>query len=126
MKSTMRILALAVIVMFAFMSCAQQPTQQMDAAKAAVQAVEGAKGMIYAKDELTKLKSDLQAALDEVTCRALQLRSRSAEGGLTSPGALARALSAAIPPDPVPAAPDHPQRQDPRPAAGRPDGRDES
>ncbi|MGD1010488.1 MAG: hypothetical protein ABR951_10095 [Candidatus Aminicenantales bacterium] len=70
MKSTMRILALAVIVMFAFMSCAQQPTQQMDAAKAAVQAVEGAKGMIYAKDELTKLKSDLQAAMDEVTAQS--------------------------------------------------------
>lgn len=70
MKSTMRILALAVIVMFAFTSCAKQPTQQMDAAKAAVQAVEGAKGAIYAKDELTKLKSDLQAALDEVTAQS--------------------------------------------------------
>jgi hypothetical protein len=70
MKSTMRILALAVIVMFAFTSCAKQPTQQMDAAKAAVQAVEGAKGMVYAKDELTKLKSDLQAAMDEVTAQS--------------------------------------------------------
>ncbi|MGA3153437.1 MAG: protein kinase family protein [Streptosporangiaceae bacterium] len=67
-----------------------------------------------------QVRAGVPAALDEVTCRALQLRSRSAEGGLTSPGALARALSAAIPPDPVPAAPDHPQRQDTRPAADRP------
>jgi hypothetical protein len=70
MKSTMRILALAVVVMFAFTSCAKQPTQQMDAAKAAIQAIEGMKGNVYAKDELTKLKTDLQAALDEVTAQS--------------------------------------------------------
>jgi hypothetical protein len=70
MKSTMRILALAVVVMFAFTSCAKQPTQQMDAAKAAIQAIEGLKGNVYAKDELNKLKTDLQAALDEVTAQS--------------------------------------------------------
>jgi len=70
MKSTMRVLALAVIVMFAFTSCAKQPTQAMDAAKAAIMAVENAKGAVYAKDELNKLKNDLQAALDEVTAQS--------------------------------------------------------
>jgi hypothetical protein len=70
MKNTMKIIALAVVVMFAFTSCAKQPTQQMDAAKAALQGVEAAKGEIYAKDELAKLKTDLQAALDEVTAQS--------------------------------------------------------
>jgi len=70
MKNTLRILVLAVIVMFAFTSCAKQPTEQMDAAKAAIAGVETAKGAIYAKDELSKLKADLQAALDEVTAQS--------------------------------------------------------
>ncbi len=67
-----------------------------------------------------QVRAGVPAALDDVTCRALQLRSRSAEASLTSPGALSHALFAAIPPDPVPVAPDHHPRQDPRPAAGRP------
>jgi len=70
MKSTLKVLALAVLVTFVFTSCAKQPTQLMDQAKAAVQAVETAKGNIYAKDELNKLKGDLQAALDEVTAQS--------------------------------------------------------
>jgi len=70
MKSTLKVLALAVLVTFVFTSCAKQPTQLMDQAKAAIQAVEAAKGNIYAKDELNKLKADLQAALDEVTAQS--------------------------------------------------------
>jgi hypothetical protein len=70
MKSTLKVLALAVVVMFAFTSCAKSPTAQMDAAKAAIKAIEDAKGAIYAKDELNKLKTDLQAALDEVTAQS--------------------------------------------------------
>jgi hypothetical protein len=63
-------LALALIVVFAFTSCANQPTQLMDAAKAAVQGVIDAKGNVYAKDELAKTQGDLQAALDAVTAQA--------------------------------------------------------
>jgi ABC-type transporter Mla subunit MlaD len=70
MKNLSKVLALAVLVAFVFTSCAKQPTQQMDAAKAAVQAVEAAKGNVYAKDELNKLKADLQAAMDEVTAQS--------------------------------------------------------
>ncbi len=70
MKNALRVLALAVLVTFLFTSCAKQPTQLMDQAKAAVAAVESAKGNIYAKDELNKLKSDLQVALDEVTAQS--------------------------------------------------------
>ncbi len=70
MKSTMKILALAILVTFAFTSCAKAPTQQMDAAKAAIQGVIDAKGGIYAKDELNKLQGDLQAAMDEVNAQS--------------------------------------------------------
>ncbi len=70
MKNVMKGLALALVVAFMFTSCAKQPTQQMDAAKAAVQAVSAAKGDVYAKDELAKLNTDLQAAMDEVTAQS--------------------------------------------------------
>jgi hypothetical protein len=70
MKNIVKGLTLALIVVFAFTSCAKQPTQLMDQAKAAVQSVIDAKGGIYAKDELTKLQGDLQAAMDAVTAQA--------------------------------------------------------
>lgn len=70
MKNIVKGLSLALIVVLAFTSCAKQPTQLMDSAKAAVQGVIDAKGNIYAKDELAKLQGDLQAALDAVTAQA--------------------------------------------------------
>jgi hypothetical protein len=70
MKNIVKGLSLALIVVLAFTSCAKQPTQLMDQAKAAVQSVIDAKGGIYAKDELNKLQGDLQAAMDAVTAQA--------------------------------------------------------
>lgn len=70
MKSFTKVFALALLVAFVFTGCAKQPTQQMDAAKAAVQAVVAAKGDVYAKDELNTLQKDLQAAMDEVNAQA--------------------------------------------------------
>jgi hypothetical protein len=70
MKNIVKGLALALIVVFAFTSCAKQPTALMDQAKAAIQGVIDAKGGIYAKEELNKLQGDLQAALDAVTAQA--------------------------------------------------------
>jgi hypothetical protein len=70
MKSMTKVFVLALVAAFVFTSCAKQPTQEMDAAKAAVQAVQAAKGDVYAKDELNKLKTDLQAAMDEVTAQS--------------------------------------------------------
>jgi hypothetical protein len=70
MKNIVKGLTLALIVVFVFTSCAKQPTQLMDAAKAAIQGVIDAKGGIYAKDELNKLQGDLQAALDAVTAQS--------------------------------------------------------
>jgi chaperonin cofactor prefoldin len=70
MKNIVKALALALIVVFAFTSCAKQPTALMDGAKAAIQSVIDAKGGVYAKEELNKLQGDLQAALDAVTAQA--------------------------------------------------------
>jgi hypothetical protein len=70
MKNVIKGLALAVVVSMLFTSCAKQPTQQIDAAKAAIQAVQAAKGDVYAKDELSKLNSDMQAAMDEVNAQS--------------------------------------------------------
>ena len=70
MRNTMKGLVLALVVVFAFTSCAKQPAQQMDAANAAIQAVADAKGGIYAAEELSKLKGDLQAAMDEINAQS--------------------------------------------------------
>lgn len=70
MKNIVKGLALALALVFVFTSCAKQPTQLMDQAKAAIQGVIDAKGGVYAKDELNKLQGDLQAALDAVTAQA--------------------------------------------------------
>lgn len=73
MKNLMKLSVLGLVVVFLFTSCAKQPTQQIDEAKAAIAAVQAAKGNIYAKDELKKLNDDLQAALDEVNAQSKKL-----------------------------------------------------
>ena len=99
MKNIVKGLALALIVMFAFTSCAKQPTQLMDAAKAAIQGVIDAKGGIYAKDELNKLQGDLQAALDAVTAQAKKFFKKygPAKDMLTKVAADAENVKALIP-----------------------------
>ncbi len=73
MKNLMKVLVLGLMVVFLFTSCAKQPTQQMDEAKAAIDAVVKAGGNIYAKDELKKLNDDLQAAMDEINAQSKKL-----------------------------------------------------
>jgi len=73
MKNLMRISVLGLLVVFLFASCAKQPTQQIDEAKAAIDAVVKAGGNIYAKDELKKLNDDLKAAMDEVNAQSKKL-----------------------------------------------------
>jgi len=70
MKNFIKVLAFSLMVAFIFTSCAKQPTQQMDAAKAAIEGVAQANGDIYAKDELKKLNDDLTLANDEVTAQS--------------------------------------------------------
>lgn len=99
MKNIVKGLALALIVVFAFTSCAKQPIQLMDSAKAAVQSVIDAKGGVYAKDELNKLQGDLQAALDAVTAQAKKFFKKygPAKDMLTKVAADAESVKALIP-----------------------------
>ncbi|MDI6697976.1 MAG: DUF4398 domain-containing protein [Candidatus Saccharicenans sp.] len=73
MKNLMKLSILGLLVVFLFSSCAKQPTQQIDEAKAAIDAVVQAGGNIYAKEELKKLNDDLQAAMDEVNTQSKKL-----------------------------------------------------
>ena len=99
MKNIVKGLSLALIVVFAFTSCAKQPVQMMDAAKAAIQSVIDAKGGVYAKDELNKLNGDLQAALDAVTAQSKKFFKKygPAKEMLTKVVADADAVKALIP-----------------------------
>ena len=99
MKSIARGLTLALVVVFAFTSCAKQPVQLMDGAKAAIQGVVDAKGGVYAKDELAKLNGDLQAAMDEVTATSKKFFKKfgPAKEMLTKVQADADAVKALIP-----------------------------
>jgi len=69
----MKISVLGLLVVFLFTSCAKQPTQQIDEAKAAIDAVVKAGGDIYAKDELKRLNDDYNAAMDEVNAQSKKL-----------------------------------------------------
>jgi chromosome segregation ATPase len=73
MKNLMKLSVLGLLVVFLFASCAKQPTQQIDEAKAAIDAVVKAGGNIYAKDELKKLNDDLNAAMDEINAQSKKL-----------------------------------------------------
>ena len=70
MKSFIKVLAFGLMVALVFTSCAKQPTQQMDTAKASIEAVAQEKGDIYVKDELKKLNDDLILANDEVAAQS--------------------------------------------------------
>jgi len=52
-----------------------------------------------------QVRAGVPASLDDITCQALQLRGRGGDSALTTPGQLATALSAVIPPAPLPPAP---------------------
>ncbi|MBN2206885.1 MAG: hypothetical protein JW742_05730 [Candidatus Aminicenantes bacterium] len=70
MKGWMKSLALALTVAILFVSCAKQPTQEINNAQTAIEAVISEKGDIYAADELKKLNDDLQAANDEIAAQS--------------------------------------------------------
>jgi uncharacterized protein YwgA len=99
MKNIVKGLTLALIVVFVFTSCAKQPTQLMDAAKAAIQGVVDTKGGVYARDELAKLNGDLQTALDAVTAQSKKFFKKygPAKEMLTKVAADAEQVKALIP-----------------------------
>ncbi len=60
------VVALALTLMVMLAACAKQPTQEMDAAKAAVDSAIAAGGDKYAKEEVKGLNDELTAATDEI------------------------------------------------------------
>jgi len=70
MKAFLKVLTLGVIAAFLFTSCAKQPTQAMNDAKAAIDAAMQEGADVYAKDELKKLNDDYTAAMDEINVQS--------------------------------------------------------
>jgi hypothetical protein len=66
MKNYVRLAVLGIFLVSLFSSCAKQPTEAIDAVKAAIAAAEQEGAAVYAADELKKLNDDMQAAMDEV------------------------------------------------------------
>ena len=66
MKTFITFFVLGLVLVFVYVGCAKQPTQAINDAKAAIEAVSEEGADKYAPEELKKLIDDLTAALDEV------------------------------------------------------------
>jgi hypothetical protein len=99
MKKFSKFLVLGIFVVSLFSSCAKQPTEAIDAAKAAIEAATKEGATVYAADELKKLNDDLQAAMDEVSTQGKKFFKKfgTAKEMLTKVQADADALKATIP-----------------------------
>jgi cob(I)alamin adenosyltransferase len=99
MKKFSKFLVLGIFVVSLFSSCAKQPTQAIDAAKASIEAATNEGATVYAADELKKLNDDLQAAMDEVSTQSKKFFKKfgTAKEMLTKVQADADALKATIP-----------------------------
>ncbi|HCS49324.1 MAG TPA: hypothetical protein DIW61_14140 [Candidatus Aminicenantes bacterium] len=99
MKHFSKFLVLGIFVVSLFSSCAKQPTQAIDAAKAAIEAATQEGASVYAADELKKLNDDLQAAVDEVSTQSKKFLKKygTAKEMLTKVQADGDALKATIP-----------------------------
>lgn len=73
MKNLVKFSVLSLLMVFLFASCAKQPTQEIDAAKAAIDEVVKAGGNIYAQEELKQLNDDYNAAMEEVNAQSKKL-----------------------------------------------------
>ena len=99
MKHFSKFLVLGIFIVSLFSSCAKQPTQAIDAAKAAIEAATQEGASVYAADELKKLNDDLQAAMDEVSTQSKKFLKKygTAKEMLTKVQADGDALKATIP-----------------------------
>lgn len=99
MKKFSKFLVLGIFAVSLFTSCAKQPTQAIDAAKAAIEAASSGGAAVYAADELKKLNDDMQAAMDEVNTQGKKFFKKfgSAKEMLAKVQADADALKATIP-----------------------------
>jgi len=99
MKKFSQFLILGIFVIGLFSSCAKQPTQAIDTAKAAIEAASTAGANVYAADELKKLNDQMQAAMDEVNTQGKKFFKKfgPAKEMLAKVQADADALKATIP-----------------------------
>jgi len=70
MKSFTKFLVLGIFAISLFTSCAKQPTEQIEAVKAAIAAVQAEGADVYAPEELKKLNDSMQAAMDEISTQS--------------------------------------------------------
>lgn len=66
MRKSVKFLAIAMVLVFALVGCGKQPTADIEAAKAAVDAFASEGGDKYATDDMKTLNDALTAAMDEV------------------------------------------------------------
>lgn len=66
MKKTLKYLALGMVVVFLFAGCAKQPTEEINAAKASVDAVMADGAQKFAAEDAKKLNDSMQAVQDEL------------------------------------------------------------
>lgn len=99
MKNFAKVAFLSIFVISLFSSCAKQPTQDIDAANAAIEAAKQEGADIYAAEEFKKLNDDLSAAMDEVNTQSGKFLKKfgTAKQMLTQVTADAEALKAAVP-----------------------------
>jgi len=99
MKKFSQFLILGIFVIGLFSSCAKQPTQAIDTAKAAIEAASTAGANVYAADELKRLNDQMQAAMDEVNTQGKKFFKKfgPAKEMLAKVQADADALKATIP-----------------------------
>ena len=70
MKYFTKFLVLGIFAVSLFTSCAKQPTEQIEAVKAAIAAVQAEGADVYAPEELKKLNDSMQAATDEISTQS--------------------------------------------------------
>jgi hypothetical protein len=70
MKHFTKFLVLGIFAISLFTSCAKQPTEQIEAVKAAIAAVQAEGADVYAPEELKKLNDSMQAAMDEISTQS--------------------------------------------------------
>lgn len=99
MKNVAKFMVLGIFIMSLFVSCAKQPAQEINDAKAAVEAATNAGADVYAPDELKKLNDELTTATDEVNTQGKKFFKKygPAKEMLAKVKADADALAASIP-----------------------------
>lgn len=98
MKSFIRLFVLSFVVVM-FVGCAAEPTQEMDAAKAAIDAAKTEGADVYAADQLTALNDSLTKAVEEAKAQTGKMFKSNAEAKakLVQIKTDAEALKATIP-----------------------------